>query len=457
VVANTYQINFDIGWENSWRTSTLESNYDAVWIVVKYREDPATAWLHADVRSSGSVLPAGTDADFINGIGLFLYRDADGIGDVDFEDVSIRWDYANDFPDDQTLEICVMAIEMVYIPQGAFEVGDDSNVPEANFQAGILTSPYTISSEGSITLGGTDPANLNVLNAAGFEADDFSSSTTQTLSSSFPKGFNDFYIMKYESSEQQYVDFLNKLPSSAASNRFPDQFGNNGHGINDDGSGTALYTTNAPNQACGYLEWEDVAAYADWIGLRPMSELEYEKAARGTRAAVADEGAWGNANGGNVAYNIVNASQANEGITNLPTNIGNASFGAQANRPLRCGIFAASAANKTRQETGGSFYGVMELSGNLFEPVVTIGDAEGRAFSGSFHGNGIITSSGTGTVATWPEDSAFSSDYGDGTGARGGGFGNTQSRAAVSNREFANFPNDTRYANFGMRLVRTAP
>ncbi len=34
-----YEITFDIAWENSWRTSTLESNYDAAWIFVKYKGD----------------------------------------------------------------------------------------------------------------------------------------------------------------------------------------------------------------------------------------------------------------------------------------------------------------------------------------------------------------------------------------------------------------------------------
>ena len=30
-------IQFDISWENSWRTSTEQSNWDAAWIFIKYR------------------------------------------------------------------------------------------------------------------------------------------------------------------------------------------------------------------------------------------------------------------------------------------------------------------------------------------------------------------------------------------------------------------------------------
>lgn len=34
-------------------------------------------------------------------------------------------------------------------------------------------------------------------------------------------------------------------------------------------------------------------AYLNWSGLRPMTELEYEKSCRGERAAFANEMAWG--------------------------------------------------------------------------------------------------------------------------------------------------------------------
>ncbi|MEO1434881.1 MAG: hypothetical protein AAFV80_05050 [Bacteroidota bacterium] len=233
--ANTYQVNFDVSWENSWRTSSFESNYDAVWLVVKYREDGSTDWLHADVRLSGSVLPTGSDADFVDGIGLFLFRDTDGIGDVNFQNVSIRWNYGNAFPDDQILEICVLAIEMVYIPEAAFELGDIAPFSESNFQAGFTFTPYEMASEAALTLGGISATNLSTVTTASQVDDDFDATMTQNLPAAYPKGFNDFYIMKYETSEQQYIDFLNRLNPDAALNRYPDRFGFAGHGINDDG------------------------------------------------------------------------------------------------------------------------------------------------------------------------------------------------------------------------------
>ena len=45
-----------------------------------------------------------------------------------------------------------------------------------------------------------------------------------------------------------------------------------------------------------------------------MTELEYEKACRGTMAPVADEYAWGTASIAGSAYTLENIGAANEGI-----------------------------------------------------------------------------------------------------------------------------------------------
>ncbi|MEM9079558.1 MAG: SUMF1/EgtB/PvdO family nonheme iron enzyme [Verrucomicrobiota bacterium] len=208
------------------------------------------------------------------------------------------------------------------------------------------------------------------------------------------------------------------------------------------------------------MEWEDVAAYADWTGLRPVSELEYEKASRGSIAAVPNEFASGTPFVFDQGYSLANAGTPSESIQNGGGGqTGNALYSdtnmATFDHPFRSGIFASSAPNPTRVTTGGSYYGVMELSGNLWEITVSVGHPEGRAFGGAFHGNGIISSSGVGTVASWPEDSASSSDYGDGLGLRGGSFLSISSRQEISNRELANFSVDTRLSEVGARLGRT--
>ncbi|MEL6590048.1 MAG: SUMF1/EgtB/PvdO family nonheme iron enzyme, partial [Bacteroidota bacterium] len=384
--ANTYLLQFDISWENSWRTSTFESNYDAAWIFVKFREVPSTAWQHALISTTGFNAPSGSSIDVANDArGAFIFRSADGIGDVNFTGVQLQWNYGLSFPDNQTLEICVQAIEMVYIPGGSFELGDDTSNPQGTFEAGNNTNPFSITSEAALTLGGISTSNLNNSDAFDmFIADDFDDVTTQTLPANYPKGFDPFYVMKYEISQGQYVAFLNKIGTTGAANRWANQL-TNGNTIDDSGAAPEVYVTTTPERACNYLNWPDISAYADWAALRPMSELEYEKCSRGTQGAGVDEYAWGSNFIANQNYNVTAGGTAAEIITNAPANTGNASYlltDGSLNRPLRCGIFAGSIPNPSRAESGGSYYGVMELSGNLWEMTVSVGSQDGRDFNG---------------------------------------------------------------------------
>ena len=53
-------VQFDISWENSWRTSTAESNWDAAWVFVKYRIAVANGgnglWKHAWLNNRSETL-----------------------------------------------------------------------------------------------------------------------------------------------------------------------------------------------------------------------------------------------------------------------------------------------------------------------------------------------------------------------------------------------------------------
>ncbi|MEO0472073.1 MAG: SUMF1/EgtB/PvdO family nonheme iron enzyme [Bacteroidota bacterium] len=453
--ANTYLVQFDIAWQNSWRTSTFESNYDAAWIFVKFREVPATTWQHALISTTGFNAPAGSSIDVANDArGAFIFRDSDGIGDVSFTSVQLQWSYGVSFPDDQTLEICVQAIEMVYIPGGSYELGDDSNNPDGNFEAGTTTNPFTISSEASLTLGGSSSANLNNNDNTGmFVDDDFDDVTTQTLPANYPKGFDPFYVMKYEISQGQYVAFLNKIGTTGAANRWANQLAN-GNTIADTGVPPNIYETSTPERACNYLNWPDISAYADWAALRPMSEMEYEKCSRGTQSPAVDECAWGSPFAFNAAYTLGGAGTAAEVVTNPASGTGNALYTSTSviiNAPIRCGVFAGSIANPSRAESGGSYYGVMELSGNLWEMTVSVGSQEGRDFNGTTHGNGIISSAGNGTSGTnWPDNNNSL-----GVGLRGGAFTSQLDRLRISSREFANTQVANRFSDVGARLVRS--
>ena len=109
-----------------------------------------------------------------------------------------------------------------------------------------------------------------------------------------------------------------------------------------------------------------------------MSEMEYEKASRGHANGIGPiypvryEYAWGNTIIKQISASLVNDGQANEQLAASDTANCNYNNYANVKGPARVGIFAAK--NPTsfkRRATGASFYGVMELSGNLSEMVVS--------------------------------------------------------------------------------------
>jgi hypothetical protein len=258
--------------------------------------------------------------------------------------------------------------------------------------------------------------------------------------------------MKYELSQGAWVDFFNTLTATQKTTRDI----TSATGKNSDGTvsrNTISWTTGdaaaGANQyvACNYLSWMDQAAYADWAALRPMTELEYEKASRGTISAVANEYAWGNTT---IDYfsDLSNAGTTSEakGATRPNANCNYSS--ASPDGPIRCGMFAT--ASSTRAAAGASYYGVMELSGNLWERPVTIGNATGRLFTGTA-GDGALDATGDANVTNWPGTDAV------GSGFRGGGWDGDASYARVSDRIYAARTLTYRYDHFGARCARTSP
>jgi len=67
--------------------------------------------------------------------------------------------------------------------------------------------------------------------------------------------------------------------------------------------------------------------------------------------------------------------------------------------PLRTGVFAT--ATSTRAQAGSSYYGIMEMTGNVWEDGVGLGSAAGRSYTG-LHGNGALATAGTADVDFWP-------------------------------------------------------
>jgi len=610
-------------------------------------------WQHAILNSTGHFAPNGsTITPASDGTGAFIYRNANGTGTFSKTGIQLRWNYgANGVADNAIVDIKVFAIEMVYVPQGSFALGSGGSFVGAWGSDGCgkqpfylyptTTATYPVTSENAITIG-TSPGNLYYAANEGYTpVPTYGGDQSGPIPAAFPKGFNAFYCMKYEISQQEYVDFLNSLTRiqqntrtytslgvgvTSVTNRYVMSNSTTAYcrnGIRCDatippsdpitfycdlnGNGIGGESDDGQCIACNYLGGADFSAYLDWSGLRPMTELEFEKACRGTISPVANEYAWGtpyidhnfytlNNNGANnevIASNYsatdyisaagaTSSSDANyisapgakatdytvtvssttglsvgmpikvtagaltfsdvntyvTAITNathftvsnyetyslssdgtivtgygdrkitvgsttgliigMPVSIksglgafapgtvviaimngttfsvsdapvtplsggaivtgyacGNATFGLDNsnnyNAPMRVGIFAGTSGNTGRVTAGATYYGIMEMSGNLYDREISIGRAQGRVFTGT-HGNGTLDVTGNEDVSTWP-----SYLDGQGFGYRGGSFSDIETRAQVSDRIYADAGGYPRGGTIGGRGVRTAP
>lgn len=504
--ANKITFSCDIDWENSWRTST---NYDAVWVFLKYSTDAGVTWSHASMGANGTS-PVGFSApsnfSFVvpsDEKGFFLQRSDLSSGNVSAKNVQFVWDYGQDGLSDSVATAAntinkIFGIEMVYVPEGAFYAGDGNSSSNFRLKQGTADEdPWYIQSDVAINTG--NAASDGFYYQSTGAPSESATGSTFLIPTSFPKGFTAGYYMKYELTEGQWVSFFNTLSQAAKSKR--DITGAANGGKNSDSvvnRNTIVWnsndpktdaTTSRPYRPITYISWADLLAYADWAALRPITELEYEKIARGKDVApIEDEFAWGKA-----TYNDalsteifpdsdedgtekISDSTANLNRNNLSWSTGDGRAGGLADSqkgPLRVGIFAENFTN--RATSGSGFYGNLELSGNLSEMVVTIARTEGRQFLGT-HGDGQLSSvsgyEGNATNIDWPGINTVDAARGVtgtvGSGYRGGDFSSTNIRYfQVSDRNYAVKDADTMGYNQrydvssgvfqGGRLGRTAP
>lgn len=445
--ANTLMVEFDLSWENSWRVDTGPSNWDAAWVFMKYKISGGN-WLHCTLSSIGHANASGSTINVSNdNVGAFIYRSGNGTGDVNFNNNKLKWNYgANGVSDDASIEIQVFAVEMVYVPQGAFYLGGLGDEANKFYRYPNVNTPYLVSSESAITVSTT----TNRL----YYNDDFGSPGDQLgpIPAAFPKGFQAFYCMKYEVTQGQWIAFFNSLTDTQ---KLENDVTDNTHkGSDNEISGNAISwldvgsaTTTRPERPMTYVGWDDVTAYMDWAGLRPMTGLEFEKACRGPIFPVANEFAWGSDDINETEYIYQNLGSANEIVTNPDFFDGNAIYLDTDNgAPSRVGIFASSISFSSRVASGATYYGIMEMSGNVYERGVTVGSPSGRAFTNN-HGNGLINSNGNSTVSTWPDQT--------GQSFRGAGFINQTIYMRVGDRYDAvgNFFGAN--SRLGFRCVRT--
>lgn len=417
-------LTFSVSWDNSWRTTTTAPyNWDAAWIFVKYRDCATLQWAHADIDSASAASPlvADTTADQK---GVMIYRSANGTGNISNVQVNLR---LTGLPSGN-FDFNVFAVEMVYVPTDSFYLGDGSSTYTWR-QGTNAANPYYLTSEAAITMANSG---TNLYAAAQV--------TAGTIPAVYPKGYDAFYCMKYEISQQQYADYLNTLTSAQVVPRYNITTANR---YTITGAWPTL-TATAGNRACNWLNWDDLMTYLDWAALRPMTELEFEKAARGPGIYVPDEFAWGT----NLivdANTVVNDGSATESVSNaIPAGYGIANYGNNiVTGPLRCGFAGTAATN--RLQIGASYYGICELSGNVWEIVVSTGSTLGRTFVPAY-GDGRISPVGLYDVAQWGASSS--------AGIRGGNWGAPVADLRISDRSLAVYTTSTRFNTMGGRGVR---
>jgi formylglycine-generating enzyme required for sulfatase activity len=366
------------------------------------------------------------------------------------------------------LKVWVGALEMVLIPEGDFHIGDPKGPegPTSCFYASGAKGDdksYVVRSEDAIPVGhGPGELCWNNKNQMG-ELDD--------LPAAYPKGHRSFYIMKHQVTQGEYCDFLNHCHSHQLTIRYP--YGGQGdYRYTVFKTPTRTRVCTRPERACNWVSWGDAAAYIWWTGLRPMTEFEYEKACRGTEAPIADEFAWGSTT--LFEANVIVGDESDRPIVQGNANLGGplryfaGGDGGQGPVPddaFRVTGFAPEAeatfppnhahgSYTWREETGASFYGVMGLSGNLWEFVVTAGTAEGRAFAGEYGTGNLDPKTGApNRERSWPRD-----DH-RGVGFRGGSWYTISESGQVANRRFGSGLTgySDRSHDTGFRAVRVAP
>lgn len=466
---DTVKITCKLSWDNSWRD---EFNWDAVWLFVKYKQEKAetSAWDHLYLGSSADLpsdmaCEAGKTAG--KTAGIFVFRNAQGAGHLNDKQIVLKAalnSFTNISAEDiknKRVYVSVSAVEMVMIPTGAYYLGDTASI------SSFMTAdklPVCLESEAA--------KDLSVL-----------SGTKITVPAGYPKGYRGFYCMKYELSQEQYVSFLNMLDNTRQQKRIGNAltglvkgdyvFGdknrpNARNGIalfqNEGGGKPAQFANNlnpaepfyasddGQTLACNFLTLEDMLAYCDWAGLRPMSELEYEKACRRPypQPIVPKDYAWNTRTLSSLTglADLVDAGTENEHPADKNKNVNaGTTFG-----PVRCGSFGFDAS--TQVQSGGSFWGVMEMSGNLGE-LCYKATGGGEKFTATdintSHGDGVLAATGLSDMSTaiWPAATTTAA-----FAIRGGCFTSKVSELQVSDRSRIAIA-VIRDSTLGFRGVRT--
>jgi hypothetical protein len=360
--AQTAVIQFDLAWSGSWRHDV---NHDAVWIFFKYRiaGDAQKTWRHVFLKADQVLNPTGygqgaaadlsfewgcspgaktfkapgdTQFDFLvpdgaDGFtGAFVRRADHGVSaQASGAKLTVLWDLtkAEGVKPDTPVAIKAYGLHMVYVAEGPYSLGSGATESGAfhTFQpekargaekerisTGGATMviheetaaedefpPYRVTSSNAIPTGRT-PGRLW---ARSDEPPDGGE-----IPATFPNGFRAFYMMYCPMPQAVYAAFLSSLPPELA-----EYHHEQGDHATDSGWAGAIRKVDNPenpyefhhgrlkSHCTWWLKWDDATTFAAWSGLRPLTELENEKALRGPRLPAREEAGnsfWGGSYGG---------------------------------------------------------------------------------------------------------------------------------------------------------------
>lgn len=438
---NNGAVNFSVSWNNAWKNSR---NHDAAWVFIKFSK-AGNSYVHGKLTANGHSLvaddasPEGKVVMTDDRVGVFLELSGQHRGNVNW-DVKLKLDRSSLAEIGSDMKAEVYAIEMVYIPAGGYTTGDPDPAAiafNAFYQSDANGQPkgqYKINSEDQvIEIGPKDGAlYYNVGRYPIYTGDQ-----KGPVPATFPKGVQPFYIMKYETTQGLYADFLNTVSSALAAKLTPHETPKYAEGRGSIKYEAGSYSTAYPDRPCNYITWDDGMALADWAGLRPMTELEYTKAARGPGKALSHEFPWNTDNKDGLGRYV-----------DLDDNL-----------KLKEGLDESKINNANRHQYGASYFWVMDLAGSLWEKCVSIGHPIGRNFKGS-HGDGLISEAGSATNADWPKGINEEGGY----GYRGGGYyqhtmkvSEFNPHSPIAYRRYGAWSGGKRSIAYSQRYVRTAP
>jgi len=435
-------VRFEVSWKNGWSNA---KNHDAAWVFVKLRvaeEEPF--FVHARLAPSGHSASAlkGSPAPQLelaaDGTGVFLRGAVPFRGDAAFQ-VELALDPREVSKLDPQAKLTpeVFGTEMVFVPGGPFWVGDPDPASldfAALYRVGPDRKPggpFEIDSEDPIRIG-PEPGKVD------YRAPhpEYQGDRQGPVPPEFPKGYRAFYLMKYEITQGDYAAFLNTLDDHQTASRAI----HGGRGYESSRGSIGLrdgrYEAAKPRRPANFVSWDDGAAFADWAGLRPMTDLEFFKACRGPGRPIPHEFPWGTASKERLKRvvakddELVTTGDADESLLSDPT----------------------------RDVLGASYYWVLDLAGSVWEKVVTLGHPAGRAFRGS-HGDGELSPIGYATNEDWPRGD----DNRGGYGYLGGGFyeqgmkdTDFNPHSPIAYRRFGSWGGAPRSLAYGFRAARTA-